>query len=321
MIKGSKIINELDLESIPEASKNYFWMIMTSNAIGTPIYMPVMVAKGTEKGSVLGITAAVHGNEVNGIQVIQRLFDDINPEEMKGTLVAVPVVNVPGFNLMQREFVDGFDLNRIMPGKETGNDSEAYVHLFIEKILKKTDYLLDLHTASFGRINSYYVRADMDRQPTNKLALLQNAQIIVNNKAHDGTLRGAADQLNIPAITLEVGNPATFQLKKIKSSMEGIHNTLIYLGMIADEYIQAEHETHLCNSSFWIYTDIGGLLTIHAELTEKVTKGDHIATIRDVFGNVLKEYTAPENGIVIGKSTNPANQTGGRIIHLGINSF
>lgn len=314
----SKIIDVLDLESIGKASKKYYWMSMTSNAVGTPVYLPVMVAKGVENGVTLGLTAAVHGNEVNGIQVLQRLFDDIDVNELKGIVVAVPVVNVPGYNLMQREFIDGKDLNRIMPGSESGNDSEVYVHLFINKVLRKMDYLLDLHTASFGRVNSYYIRADMDRKSTRELALLQNAQIIVNNKAHDGTLRGAADDLDIPAITLEVGNPNRFQMKMIKNGMHGIHNVLVHLGMIDEELYENNNNTIICESSYWVYTDIGGVLTIHADLAEIIKKGDHIATIRDVFGNVLKKYFAPESGVIIGKSINPANQTGGRIIHLGI---
>ncbi len=158
----------------------------------------------------------------------------------------------------------------------------------------------------------------MDIDEVRKMALLQNADIIVHNPPSDGTLRGAADDLGIPAITLEVGNPSTFQRKLIRSGVDGVHNVLCDLGMIEDEITLPENETILCKRSYWIYTDTGGLLTVHVALREVVRTGQLIATLRDIFGNTIKEYMAPEEGIVIGKSVSPVNQSGGRILHLGI---
>jgi predicted deacylase len=158
----------------------------------------------------------------------------------------------------------------------------------------------------------------MSQSKVKKLALLQNADIIVHNPPSDGTLRGAADDMGIPAITLEVGNPSTFQKKLIRSGVDGVHNVLCDLGMVQDEIITTEKETVLCDRSIWIYTDTGGLLSIPVELRQMVKKGELIAVLRDIFGNKVKEYFAPEDGIVIGKSVSPVNQTGGRILHLGI---
>jgi predicted deacylase len=218
----------------------------------------------------------------------------------------------------KRRFNDGIDLNHIMPGKENGNVSQVYAYRFVNKILKHFDYLLDLHTASFGRTNSYYIRADLDQPIVKQMAKLQNADIIVHNPPSDGTVRGAADELGIPAITLEVGNPNTFQKKLIRSGVEGIHNVLCYLKMVDDEIIMVEHDTVICSRSIWLYTDRGGLLTIPVDLREKVMKGETIAYLRDIFGNKIREYEAPNDGVVIGKSISPVNQTGGRILHLGI---
>ena len=206
----------------------------------------------------------------------------------------------------------------VFQNKKDGNVSQVYAYRFFEKIARHFDFLLDLHTASLGRINSYYVRADMLHTIVRKMALLQNAQIIVHNPPSDGTLRGAADEIGIPAITLEVGNPNTFQKKMIKSGIIGVHNILSYLKMTDDEIEAPETPTVICERSYWIYTDVGGLLTVHVDLTQILKKGERIASIRDVFGNLVKEYYAPEDGIVIGKSIGPVNQTGGRILHLGI---
>ncbi|MEL7221576.1 MAG: succinylglutamate desuccinylase/aspartoacylase family protein [Bacteroidota bacterium] len=276
-----------------------------------------MIARGLEDGPILGLTAAVHGNELNGIPVIQRLFNEVEVDELRGTIVGVPVVNVPSFMRKRRRFNDGVDINHIMPGKADGNVSQVYAYRFFERMVKHFDYLLDLHTASHGRINSYYIRADMDIPIVREMALLQNADIIVHNPPSDGTLRGAADEIGIPAITLEVGNPNTFQKRLIRSGVTGIHNVLCHLQMVDDEIEEAKKEAIQCPSSFWMYTDRGGLLTIFVELREQLKKDQLVASLRDIFGNKIKDYYAPCDGVVIGKSISPVNQTGGRIIHLG----
>lgn len=311
-------IEEIDISKTPKGEIGCYWLKLISDGFGSPINVPVMVARGIGDGPVLGVTAAVHGNELNGVSVIQRLFNEIDTKELRGTIVGIPVANIPAFIRKKRRFNDGVDLNHIMPGKKNGNVSQVYAYRFVEKVIKHFDFLLDLHTASTGRINSYYIRADMDQPIVKKMALLQNADIIVHNPPSDGTLRGAADDLNIPAITLEVGNPNIYQKRLIRSGVEGVHNVLCHLDMVDDEPVDIDKDTVLCESSKWIYTDTGGLLAVNAELRQILKKGEKIAELRNVFGTKIKEYYAPEDGIVIGKSISPVNQTGGRILHLGI---
>ena len=312
------IIDSLDIEKVPKGVISRFWVSLVTDGMGQPMQLPVLVARGHEDGPVLGLTAVVHGNELNGIPVIQRLFQQIDVAAIKGTIVGVPVVNIPSLLRKQRRFIDGNDLNHIMPGKPNGNVSEVYAWRLIDRIVKQFDFLIDLHTASFGRINSYYIRADMAMETVRKMALLQNAQIIVHNPPSDGTLRGTVNEMGIPAITLEVGNPNTFQKGLIRDGLTGIHNVLSHLGITEGEIEEPEEETVLCSKSYWIYTDTGGIMTVHPDVTELVKEGQVIATMRNVFGDVIREYKAPENGVIIGKSVNPINQTGGRILHLGI---
>ena len=312
------MISDFNIEDTPRGARKHYWLRMITDGFSNPICIPIMVMRGVKDGPTLGITAVVHGNELNGIPIIQRLFNEVSVDELSGTIVGIPVVNVPSFISKTRRFTDGVDLNHVMPGKEDGNLSSVYAYRFINRFIKHIEYLLDLHTASTGRINSYYVRADMDQPMVKKMALLQNADIIVHNPPSDGTLRGAADDLDIPAITLEVGNPSTFQKNLIRSGVEGIHNVLCHLGMIKDEITIPDKETVLCKESLWIYTEEGGLLTIPVILRQIINKGDLIAVLRDIFGNKVKEYYSPHDGIVIGKSVSPVNQSGGRILHLGI---
>lgn len=311
------VVLDFNLNDTPPGTIRYYWLRIISDGFNNPICIPLMVARGHQDGPVLGLTAAVHGNELNGIPVIQRLFREIDPSELRGTIVGAPVVNVPSFMRRKRRFVDGVDLNHIMPGKADGNVSQVYAYRFFHRLVQHFDYLLDLHTASFGRVNSYYIRADMDIPVVREMALLQNADIIVHNPPSDGTLRGAADELEIPAITLEVGNPNTYQRRLIRSGITGIHNVLCHLQMVDDEIEKPEKEAILCKSSRWLYTEMGGLLELHVDLRERVKKGQVVASLRNIFGAKIQEYTAPFDGIVIGKSVSPVNQSGGRILHLG----
>lgn len=312
------VIQTLDVNSVPKGTISRYWLHVVTDGMGVPIRIPIIVARGAHDGKVLGLTAAVHGNELNGIPVIQRLMWEVDVNNLKGTIVGVPVVNIPSLLRKKRRFIDGTDLNHIMPGKPDGNVSQVYAWRVVERVVKQFDYLIDLHTASFGRVNSYYIRADMSDETVRQMAQLQNPQIIVHNPPSDGTLRGTAAELGIPAITLEVGNPNTFQKGMIREGLTGIHNVLNYLGMQESEIEEPDEEIVLCKKSYWIYTDTGGIMTVKPQVTDSVKKGEVIATIRNVFGDLLKEYLAPEDGVVIGKSTNPINQTGGRILHLGI---
>jgi len=313
-----QIIDELDLDKVPSNKITRYWMKLVEDGMGVPINIPLIIAKGKTGKKVVGVTAAVHGNELNGIPVIQRLFKEIDPTKLDGIIVGVPIVNVPSYVRKKRRFLDGVDLNHIMPGKENGTVSQVYAWRLIHKLIRHFDYLLDLHTASNGRINSYYIRADMSDEVVRKMALLQNAQIIVHNPPNDGTLRGTADELDIPAITLEVGNPNLFQKGMIRDGLTGIHNLLGFLDMTDSEVEEISDDTVLCKRSYWIYCDTGGLLTVHPGVAEIVEKNQLIATLRNIFGDVIKEYRAPERGIIIGKSVSPVNQTGGRIVHFGV---
>ncbi|MEZ5042195.1 MAG: succinylglutamate desuccinylase/aspartoacylase family protein [Saprospiraceae bacterium] len=312
------VINNLIIADIPFGEITSYWFHIVTDGIGMPVRVPVIVARGLEPGPTLGVTAAIHGNELNGIPVIQRLFKEIDPKKLKGMIIGVPVVNVPSLLRKKRRFIDNVDLNHIMPGTPYGNVSNVYAYRFFNGIVKHMDYLIDLHTASFGRINSYYIRASMHEKMTRKMALLQNAQIIVHNLPSDGTLRGAADEINIPAITLEVGDPNTFQKGMIRSGLTGIHNVLIYLQMTTGVIEEPRTPPIICERSYWMYTDTGGILRVKPNITEMVKKGDIVATLHDIFGHLIKVYVAPEDGVVIGKSASPINQTGGRILHLGI---
>ncbi len=313
-----KSVQVLDLNDTPPGTIGEYWLHLINDGVGEPIYLPIIVARGAFDGPVLGITAAIHGNELNGIPVIQRFFSELDVDNLHGTIVGVLVMNVPGLIREQRRFSDGTDLNRIAPGRPDGNVSEVYINRIIERILRNFNYLIDLHTASFGRVNSWYIRADMSSEITSRMARLQNPEIILHNKANDGTFRGAANSMGIHAITLELKDPHIFQFDVIDDALTGIRNVAHDLKMTEGEIKVTAPKTILCDSSYWIYTDEGGILQVLPKVCEKISRGQPIAEVRTIFGRVTRTYHAPEDGIIIGKSVDPINPTGSRIIHLGV---
>ena len=316
--KNIPVIKQIDISSVPPGTTRYFHLRIVADGMGRSILIPVIIARGIADGPTLGVTAAVHGNELNGIPVVQRLCKEVDPSVLRGVLVGVPIMNVPGYLNMQRYFSDGYDLNRIMPGNPQGNQSEIYAYRLVDRLISKFNYLLDLHTASFGRVNSYYIRANMEDEFTAQLARLQNAQIILNSPAPDSTVRGTACELGAKAITLEVGDPNLFQKGHIRSGLTGINNAMAFLNMIDDDIEAPDKPAIICKSSYWIYTDKGGILQVLPGVAQKLRKGDKIAILRDAFGDTTKEFFAPEDGIVIGKHVQPVAQTGTRVIHFGL---
>jgi predicted deacylase len=313
------LIDELDVTAVPPGEIRRYRLRLGSDPLGRAIWSPVLVARGAEPGPTFGITAAVHGNEVNGIRVIQQLFRDIDPASLRGALVGVPVVNTLAFLELSRTFgADGFDLNRVMPGRANGNAGQVYAHRVLHRLIAKLDYLVDLHTASFGRVNSLYVRADLSHGPSRELAMQQSPEIIVHNEARDGTLRDAAMEIGVVAITVEVGDPLRFQRKLIRSSLVGLENVLDDVGMLDNEDAPREHDPVICIRSYWVYAAHSGVLEVIPGTGDHVAKGEIYARIRNVFGDEMAVYRAEEDAVVVGKSTNPICSTGARVIHLGI---
>jgi len=316
-VQVPRTIHRLDIRDTPLGTLSENWLHLISNGIGEPVRVPIIVARGRHDGPVLGLTAAVHGNELNGIPIIHRLMGALELGALRGTVVGVLAMNVPGVLSGQRTFNDNEDLNHIAPGRKDGNASQVYLHRLLDRVVQQFNFLIDLHTASFGRVNSYYIRADMDHPVASRMARLQNPQIIVHNPPNDKTVRGAAAALGIPAITAELRDPHRFQEDVVEAGVVGIRNVMADLGMAEAEVLCPLQETLLCSDSYWLYTDEGGLLEVFPEVGDCITRGQVVAEVRTIFGQVIRTYTAPEDGVVIGRSVNPINQTGSRILHLG----
>jgi len=312
----ARAIDRLALDEL-EPGLHRLALTLIDDATSTPVRIPLLVIRGAEPGPVVGLTAAVHGNELNGIPTIHRLFKRLPPDQVRGTVVGATIVNVPGYLRYDRLFPDERDLNRIFPGKPNGNESDVYAHRLVERLIAPLDVLLDLHTASFGRVNSYYVRADMRDPKTATMARTLGAEIIVHNEGADGTLRACADELGIAALTVEIGDPQVIDRGKVKESRVGLRDVLEELDVVDPDGERAHRTAVECDRSRWLYTDTGGILEVLPKLADEVEAGAPIAHLLDPWGQRIRTYRAPEAGVVVGRSTNPVAPTGARILHLG----
>lgn len=322
-MEAPQFVSEINLDSLPTNSSSRFWLKLTEDSFSKGYTVPVIVLKGKPNAPVIGLTAALHGNELNGIPVIQELVNKIDVQKLNGTIMAVPGINAVSIPNHKRRFVDQKDLNRNFPGNPKGNRSEQYVWNISQKIIQKLEYLVDMHTASFGRINSLYTRADMTNDTIATMANAIDADIILHNKGKNPvfkthTMRAEAMKQGINAITIEYGNPQVYQPEIITRGVFGLLNLLNTLNIYKNKDFTTFKKPIQCRKSYWIYTDKGGYLEVKVALTQIVEKGDLLAILKNPFGDIIKEYVAPEKGIIIGKSTNPVNMIGGRIVHIGI---
>ena len=310
-------VTKLPLDKQAPGTIQNYWLGLADDPLGLAFKVPVMVAKGAEPGPTIGFTAALHGDEVNGIPVIHRLFKSLSPNKLRGTVIGVPVVTVEAFRLHQRRMLEGADLNHAFPGNPDGNFANVYAHRFLTRVVTPLNMLVDLHTASRGRANCLYVRADMTEPTAARMAQLQRPQIILNNPPSDGTLRGAAAGMGIPSITVEVGNPSRFQNEIVRRTVTGLRSLLGDFDLTNHKTAPITAPPVLCSSSKWLYTDDGGLLDVFPKVATMVEKGEPIAKLVDPFGQHLRTYEAPHAGIVIGRSVDPVAASGARILHLG----
>ncbi|MCB9643965.1 MAG: succinylglutamate desuccinylase/aspartoacylase family protein [Myxococcales bacterium] len=314
--RPAQLIEPILVEDYPLRARSEFFHNLTENVLGQPYQTPIIIARGRHAGPTLGITAALHGNELNGIRIIHHLLASIDLEKLHGSLLCAPIVNAPAFALGQREFADGVDLNHVFPGRQDGTPSQQYAYAFRKSFLPDCQYLIDIHTASEGRINTMYVRADLQSEEARRMAMLMNPEIILHGRSGDGTLRTAARNKGIVAITVEAGNPSVFQGHILYEGEQGIRNVLHALGMLEGD-TQIHRTPVICKSSKWLRTTCGGLLETHCSLAQHIPKKGSVATALDPFGNIKHVYQAPFEGIVIGMAANPVATAGTRFCHLG----
>lgn len=279
--------------------------------------MPIFVARGLTPGPTLCLTAGVHGDELNGVEVARRAFARIDPVKLRGTLIALPAINAAGVRTGTRYLSDRRDLNRAFPGREGGSVGSLIAHSFTTNVLNHCDALVDLHTASNQRANLPQIRADISDPAIRDLAIHFGLGIVVAGSGPDGSLRREAVKAGIPAIIYEAGEPFRFQVDEIERGVQGVENVMAYLGMTE----QAEREipdSRIYERSRWIRVarGEGGFFFPTAELGDKVQVGNMLGTIVDPFTDESYELISPMAGEIIGMAVPQPVLSGYALFHV-----
>lgn len=282
----------------------------------TPVTMPVEVIRGLKSGPTLFVSSTIHGDEINGIEIIRRLLAHKSLQKIAGNLILIPIVNVFGFNDRSRYLPDRRDLNRCFPGLKNGSLASQLAYKFMQEIVLKSDYGIDLHTGAFNRCNHPHLRCDTSNDKALDLAQAFGASAIVNSNLRDGSLRAAAVAANIPMILFEAGEVLKFDEANINVGLQGILNVMQKIGMIKTSPESTNNHSFIALSSSWVRASKSGIHTILTRLGKHVKKGDILGEISNPFGDGKTQVKASENGIIIGMSKLPLANKGDALFHI-----
>jgi predicted deacylase len=306
----------LGAEVPPGSSARLSWSA-TELFEGVPVSTPVLVLNGMAPGPTLCLTAAVHGDELNGIEMVRRVMHDIDAKSLSGAIIGVPIVNVQGFRRGSRYLPDRRDLNRYFPGNPNGSAAARIAHSFFENVVSNCDALVDLHTGSFERTNLPQLRADLRNPDVVTLTQGFGATVVVHSTPGVGTLRHAATQAGIPTVTVEAGGPLQLEMNEVKHGVKSIETLLSSLGMTKRRRLWGDPEPVYYSSS-WVRADSGGILLANVSLGSTVRPGDLLGTITDPMSNARTELRSPYAGRVIGMARNQVVMPGFAAFHVGI---
>ncbi len=287
----------------------------------TPATLSVQAIHGRREGPTVFVSAAVHGDEILGVEIVRRLIRLPALRRMAGTLLLVPIVNTFGFINQSRYLPDRRDLNRSFPGSPAGSLASRLAHVFMEEVVERSTYGIDLHTAAVNRVNLPQIRIDTSDKVAHKLADAFAPPVVVNSSLRDGSLRHAAHERGVPVMVFEAGEGLRFDETAIRVGVKGVLNVLRYLGMTGKSPTGTRDKSRppsapLATKSAWVRATEGGIARIHCKVGQFVKRDDLLGVVSDPFGERDTELFAPRDGLIIGRSNLPVVNQGDALIHI-----
>ena len=288
--------------------------------LGDPVRIPVTVVNGEREGPTLCLTAAAHGDELNGIEIVREVAHEWDHTDLRGTLVCLPVLNVPGFIAQQRYLpIYDRDLNRSFPGDDSSTSAKRIADRVFRNFVEPCDIGLDFHTSTRGRTNMLHVRADVDDPSVARIANAFASNVVIASEGPSGSLRREASDAGTPTVTVELGEAHRFQRPLIDAALEGVLSVMAEFGMSATETVKwpgwrtviddAEEKT-------WLRADDGGLVEMHHDRGALVEAGEAVCTITNPFKTDATTVEAPFTGVLVGVLENPLVYPGNPLCHL-----
>ena len=301
-LKPKTRLRLLGAEVAPGTSKRLLWTSGTAiEGFASPV--PVIVLNGNGPGPVLCLTAAVHGDELNGIEVVRRVLDDIDVEELNGAIIGVPIVNIQGFYRGTRYLPDRRDLNRHFPGNARGSAATRMAHSFFTEVIRNCSALIDLHTGSLNRTNLPQVRANLNIPSIARMTQAFGATVVLHSVGDKRSLRRAATEAGIPSVTFEMGEPMRVQSEQVEHGAKAIETLLYSLGMTRQRRYWGDPEP-VYYASKWVRVDHGGILFSDVALGERVSEGELLGVVTDPISNAQHRIYAPTSGRILGMALN-----------------
>lgn len=275
----------------------------------------VQVVSGKRPGPVMFVCAAIHGDEINGVEIIRRLLKDPQLKRLKGTLIAIPIVNVYGFINHTRYLPDGRDLNRSFPGSTRGSLTGRIAHTFMREIVAHCTHGIDLHTGARHRSNFPQIRANLEDEATLAMTEAFGAPLAIDAKIRDGSLRGAAGDMGVPVLLYESCEALRFDEIYIRAGVKGVLNVMRHLGMLRRSRAKVKKPL-LSRSTFWLRAPESGILRVLVPLGAEVQENQTIGIIADPLGTSEVDVVAEAPGIVIGRTNLPLVYEGDALFHI-----
>lgn len=305
---------------LPESIDRRYWSAGQSLA-GIAVPTPVLIARGkaNAEGSdaVLCMTAAVHGDELNGVEIIRRVMFELDVSQLRGTVIGVPIVNLPGFQRSSRYLPDRRDLNRFFPGDATGSSASRIAFELFEQVIRECDYLIDLHTGSFHRTNLPQLRADILNPAVAAFSKTFGDIAVLHSTGSLGTLRRAAADAGIPAVTIEAGEPLRLQPEEVAAGVSAVRQSMIELGFLPAGEPRSFSQPVFYKSE-WLRANRGGILLGSTNLGAHVEPGDQLGTVFDPITNHATAIISRVKGRVLGMALNQMVMPGFAAFHIGI---
>ncbi len=302
-------------KSIAPATRANLQWVAGQSFSGSPLRAPVVVVRGGAPGPTLCLTAAIHGDELNGVEVVRRILTGVEPQLLRGTLIGVPIVNLLGFSEGSRYLPDRSDLNRFFPGDPRSNSAARIAYSLFDDIVRHCSVLVDLHTGSFKRSNLPQLRANLNLPQVAEFASRFGGIAVLHNARERGTLREAATAAGIPAATLELGEPGFVQTEYVRYGVKAIRSLLGNLDMLNENPVWAR-PMRIFRRSRWLRAHHGGILNSRIELGQQVTEGELLGRIINPLTNDETAIRAPFAGLVLGRALDQFVLPGYATYHL-----
>lgn len=284
----------------------------------TKLKIPIIVERSKLDGPTVLFTACLHGDEINGTEIVRQLIVQKINKPKRGTIICIPIINIFGFINKTREFPDGRDLNRVFPGSKTGSLASRFAYYILKDIIPHVDYAIDFHAGGASRFNAPQIRIVPENKELKKLSEVFSAPFTLYSKNISGTFRNSCDKLDVKMLLFEGGKSLDINDAITKEAIEGTKRFLTHLDMLNSrkKAISNENKTIYIEKSNWVRAKHSGLFHGLTAIGSFVKKGDLLATISDPYGKVEHKVKAPHAGFIINVNDAPIIFQGDAIFHI-----